>query len=77
MKVYITTTSIKKVGTTTTQAQDMHLDLPRAVAFSGTGALLAIRDLEDGTTYQTDFAYASAVTALNAAPNAGGFTVLT
>lgn len=77
MKYYITTTSVKAPGTTAVRIGDTHLELAKSQAFSGAGGLLAIHDLETDTVYQTDFAYASAVTALNAAPNAGGYTLLT
>ena len=77
MKVYVTLTSVKKGDTTVSFTGDQHLEITRFRAYSGPSALLAIQDMTDGTIYQTDFAYASAVTALAAAPNSGGFTVLT
>lgn len=78
MVVSVTLTSTKKKGQTGTgTVGDQFLLLTRARFFSGAGALLAIEDLEDGTIYQTDQAFATALTALATAPDDSGAFILT
>jgi hypothetical protein len=55
---------------------DVYVDLVNCQMYKQ-GTVLAIRDLNSGTTYVTDFAYTSVAAVLAAAAGTGGFFVLT